>query len=1418
MAKLIKLPGSNPVNEGERKVVGYLETELPNTYSLIPNAEIIEPGRPAFEYDLIVIAPHALFVVEIKDWRGGIEGDDFTWVVAGEHVRQNPWLTTNNKARVLKSKIEALQPSIGRFWVEAIIAIADEQSEINLSGEVANRVFKYTKLPDVLKDRTFLTGKVNDLKSVRGYLESAIQEAAQGRQEGAQRFGDYEVAETLSRRDSVSEYLARNMLLRGAAPVRLRIFSYNPYLEENALAQRREVIRREAEALQKIGTHPNLIALQGYFTAPEDPNLFIEITDWSSEGTLRSLLSTNTPLSLERKLELGYGIAAGLKSAHEAGIIHRDIRPGNILIGRDKQPRLMNFDHARITMTGAKTVGPIKYDPDVPRNYLAPELLDPTNNPTPATDIYSLGVILFELLVGQPLFESPEEARRENTALGGPASFTGADIPPMLNDLVVSMMHPKPEKRLQSAEEVMKVLKEIREKPSQTNDEQVYEDVASIQMDLQEASVETEPALFDVGDVIDQKYQVQKRLEAGGSGRVYKVFDGIFEQVYALKLFESTNLSLKNLKREVQSLKDLDHPNIVKVITWGRLAQSGRLYLVSEFVEGEELFRFTTPDQHLPVREAAKVILDLLNALAFIHPNVDRIEEIRQRMDIGEITQDEYVEFQELKSEGLLHRDIKPANLMLTPDGLILIDFNIAARVSEAGATFIGTPGYMLPDVGIDEWKTDGDLFATGIVLYELVTGHHPYSDRKPNAEEQPTDPRVHIPELSPSFSELLLRAVSCSSLLRYKSASKFKQDLLDLREVYFQAVVKPSEEISLVLADWEINKPNYNPYVTRFLKLFSQASKDNSGTRGLNEIARLTYVNTRLDRLLRPEVLDGQYRLVIITGNAGDGKTAFIQSMERIVKKIGASINRITPNSSQFIYNGIKFYTNYDGSQDEGEQRANDQVLSEFFKPFEEANLDMLTADQTHLIAINEGRLIDFFQNPESQERFKKICTWILNYFDQDENGDNKPEWLKIVDLNQRSIVAQDPEVEEQSIIERQLQRFLQPVFWEPCENCEFINQCFIKFNINTLNDPASGLVVQERIRTLFEIVHLRRQLHITMRDMRSAISWLLFRDHDCDAVGASLENTIQPENQLQWFYYNAFSHDGEPPQGRADDRLVRLLRQVDPSQTSNPDTDRTLHFSELSKIQLLNFESRTETPSGLFNSWQIPLGWKATQEPNISANLIKRHQMLRRLAYFEKRGDDWKQMLPYQTFFEFKQIIEADIQENYDELRDKLVNSISIAEGARNLELSNEYICLRAGQQSKSALKSFRLFPRKDFQITVPNSKSHKHLEYTPDKIIFYHNPKDPKMRLQSTQAAELILSLDLYELLYQIRNGFVPSPNDIEGFFLNLVIFKNALSHLPFRRVLLTSDDKTFYEVVKNEDASINMQRLIGNWISQ
>lgn len=1403
MTKLVQLPNSRPANPSEAQVIQYLLGHLPNTYTLIPNAEIVQSGSPPFEYDLIVLAPHAVYVVEVKRWLGGIQGDDYTWLIGGLHYRPNPWLTTNNKARALKSAIEKRQPGIGQFWVEAVVAIADEQAELALRGECRQRVFRYTDLPAFLTDPQALSGKAGDLRPVQAYIEKAVLEAARGRRDQPLQFGSYRVLETLSCRDAAAEFLARHLLLPDSPAVRLRVFSYNPYLPPEERQRQQARIRREAEALLKIGYHPNLITLRSFEADTQDPNLFVEVTDWSEAGTLRALMSAGAPLSLERKLDLALGIAAGLTAAHAAGVIHRDLRPENVLIALDGAPRLMNFDHARIEAPEAHTVSPRPPEPGIPLAYLAPELEDPSFVPTPACDLYSLGMILFELLVGEPLYHNPDEARRA-AAPCGPLEFV-SDIPAALDELVCALLHADPQKRPQSAQQVLQVLQQIREKPSGTIPP--AEEVSPTQSEP--ALVELEPALFEEGDVIDGKYLVRKRLPPGGSGQVYQVYDGMFDRVYALKVFNNTNLATEFLQREARTLLEINHPNIVKVHSWGRLPRSGRLYLVSEFIEGEELTEYTRPDHHLPARQAVQVIVDLLSALEAIHPQVERLEELKAKLRAGELSYDdpEYEEYKTLSEKGWLHRDIKPSNLVLSPGGVRLIDFNIAARASEARHTYTGTPGYMLPTAGFTEWGPNCDLFATGVVLYELVTGHHPYPERKPGSAE-PTDPRQYVPDLSERFAHLLLRAVSCDPKVHYHSARRFRQDLLDLEDDYLQTLAPQAQPLGLELSAEELGLQNYNPYVTRLLKLYSQARRDNSGTRGLDEIARLTYVHTRLDRVLQPSILDGGYRLVIITGNAGDGKTAFIQNLEKAVEAQGSRVEHPTPNSSRFRYRGLEFITNYDGSQDEGAERANDQVLSEFFAAFDDANFNRVDKDTpVHLIAINEGRLVDFFSSlwgagqgvPAAAQRFHKLGGCIQAYFERSNGASGLPEWLLIVDLNQRSVIAPDPQEDNTSIFDRQLQALLKPELWQPCQGCAIQSRCFIKYNVDTLTDPISGAAVRERLRALFKIVHLRRQLHITMRDLRSALSWMLLRDHTCQDVASLLASNASPAERLHRLYFNAFGQEGAPNAIQGEDRLVRLLRQIDPAAVANPAVDRALHFRGLGGLSMLAFDSRSPLAGEWLEEW--------SQQSRSPAVQLQKHAFLRRLAFFERRDGGWRSMLPYRHWERFENIVQQQ-SEALDGLKSEIGRGFSFVEGARHEHLQT-YVCIRAGQTVKARLRSFRLFPLSDFEIELPQFQESRYLEHTIDHFSFIHNPQDASLVIEGAQKAALTVSLDLLELLEEINNGYVPSPDDISGIFINLLTFKNALAHLPYNRVLLTRDDRRYYELTQTTDSRLQLR---------
>ena len=1410
MAKLINLPATRPANPAEAQVIQHLVDGLPNTYTIIPNAEIAQPGGPPFEYDVIVIAPHAVYVVEVKRWLGGIQGDDFTWLVGGIHHRPNPWLTANNKSRVLKNAIESRLPGMGRFWVEAVVTIVDDVGQINLRGNCRKKVFRHTDLPAFLMDSSALEGKVNDLRPLRANLEMAVQQAARGRQIGPLQYGSYKVIETLAQGEIVSEFLARNLLLPDSPPARLRVFSYNPYLPADQLESHKAALRREAEALQKIGFHPNLITLRSFEAAPEDPNLLLEITDWSESGTLRALMNTN-PLSLERKLELALGITAGLKAAHNAKVIHRDLRPENVLIGTDGAPRLMNFEHARMESSGAPTVGLRKPEPGIPQAYIAPELSLLNPQITTSVDLYSLGMIVFELLVGKVLYESPKEALSSPDTPTSPLEYA-SDVPPDLNMLVRDLLQLDPAKRPQTAQEVWDRLRDISEKPSGT-----VLPVAPLSPLTEQPPDEVEPAVFKVGQPIDGKYEVQKKLAEGGFGQVYKVYDGILDKVFALKIFTNASMSFETLKQEAGALVKLNHPNIVKVETWGRLQQSGRFYMVSEFVEGEELARFTDPDQRLSIREAVQIMMDVLGALEYLHPKVDRIAELREKTIQGDITGEEYAEFRDLQDGGWLHRDIKPNNLILSATGVKLIDFNIATRASEAGITMTGTLGYMLPSVGFMRWNTEGDLFATAIVLYELVTGHHPYPEGKPGIADA-TDPGKYVPEIAPAFAELLLRAVSCSDTEHYHSASRFRNDLLALNGEYLQALPPPITQVDLHLDPSEIGRSNYNPYVTRLLKLYSQAKHDNSGTRGLDEIAELTYVQTRLDRVLQPAILNGQYRLVIITGNAGDGKTAFIQSLEKTVEGLGGRIDHPTSNASQFQHRGLQFVANYDGSQDEGAEHTNDQVLSEFFATFDDTHFANIGASTpVHLIAINEGRLVDFFSdlwmvNQSASavvQNFQQLGKCIQRYFEHNGHDAGLPEWLLIVDLNQRSVVAPDPDHENASIFDRQLQAFLKPEFWQPCNTCAIQTRCFIKYNVDTFADPISGPAVRGRVRALFEIIHLRRQLHITMRDLRSALSWMLFRDQSCKEVAQELEKNLLPVEKLNRFYHNAFRGNQTTSEiNQGDDRLVRLLRQIDPAEVANPITDRVLFYKGLNGLPMLTFDKRNSLVHEVLESWMLPNTLQAAQQPEKLQVHHEHHRILRRLAFFERRDLSWEQMLPYRHLDDFKKATQEQTQDTTN-LMNKVARGFSFVEGARNRDLAEGFVCIRAGQNIKARVRSFRLFPLADFTIQIPPFQASQYLEYTNHHFTFVHESNSVEQSLLSSQKATLTVSLDLLDLLEEINGGYIPSPDDVSGIFINLLTFKNALAHLPYNRVMLTRDDKRYYELTQIDQARLRLQ---------
>src|SRR6185503_7256621 len=162
-----------------------------------------------------------------------------------------------------------------------------------------------------------------------------------------------------------------------------------------------------------------------------------------------------------------------------------------------------------------------------------------------------------------------------------------------------------------------------------------YRNLSSILNDAEKETIpprseatDQEPAVYEVGQIIDSKYEVRKLMPPGAAGQVYGVYDEVFERMCALKIFNNSALSTDSFKTEARLLLNISHPNIVRVYDWGVLKKSGRFYLISEYVDGDELTRHTNPGNLLPLPRAIQVILDLLSALEYLHPDTERLNEL----------------------------------------------------------------------------------------------------------------------------------------------------------------------------------------------------------------------------------------------------------------------------------------------------------------------------------------------------------------------------------------------------------------------------------------------------------------------------------------------------------------------------------------------------------------------------------------------------------------------------------------------------------------------------------------------------------------------------------------------------------------------------------------------------------------------
>lgn len=300
------------------------------------------------------------------------------------------------------------------------------------------------------------------------------------------------------------------------------------------------------------------------------------------------------------------------------------------------------------------------------------------------------------------------------------------------------------------------------------------------------------------------KYKIVEMVAKGGMGIVYKAKHPNLKHELVIKklTIRGNKVILDRFKREARLLLELQHANIVRMYDY--FTEGSFHYIVLEFVDGMALDKLLKKVGKFSWPTALLLLRDSCKALQFAH------------------------------SKGVIHRDIKPANILISKKGEIkLADFGIAASekentvdegITQVGVT-LGTPAYMPPEQFEDSKNVDAraDIYAMGIMLYEMVTGKKPYSGNMvPETiiqinKGQYAAPKKLEPELPPTISRLIKKMMNAKPNKRFKDVESVLKVVNRLLKRYDVREIRVSMVKSMLLKEYE--EPNFVPKNKNFIK-----------------------------------------------------------------------------------------------------------------------------------------------------------------------------------------------------------------------------------------------------------------------------------------------------------------------------------------------------------------------------------------------------------------------------------------------------------------------------------------------------------------------------------------------------------------------------------------------------------------------
>ncbi|MEB3221543.1 MAG: protein kinase [Candidatus Sericytochromatia bacterium] len=739
------------VEQGETALVSTL-LPLPSGWTVLP--QLVLPGHQFHhepgDVDAVVLNERGLFLIEYRHWHGRIEVSAASnwrqvFVSGDRHERPNPLPQLRAKRAGLESFLA--ERGLARAPIHLVLAFPD-RSELELgAGDTAATALE--GIPALSLGQVVAWMLADSPDRPVGALSAPDQAAIaeQLRPASPRRLvNQYLLTSTLSRTENQTTYLAWDTQLERTKL--LKELRYDPYQQPDKLDRVRNELLREAKLTMQL-RHDHIVSVE--HVIPRDDCYYL-VTEWIEDcKTLAQVLEEHghAPLPVDQAVAICLALADGLAHAHAQGIVHRDVRPENILVAPRGVVKIANFGLAKQAGVGTQqTIDLRRMAQENP--YVAPEFKVGQaghHQVDQRSDVYSVATLLYKLLTGR----TPQHLDEKYT--DRPSQLNGK-VPSALDAVIEKGMRIDPQQRLST--------------------------MAVFRQRL---------ALYDQpGSSEGSRYTDRKMAARTLSSLVFQAHDEKLQRPVALKklLLEprlteaERQVLLSQLLREAQLASGLMHPYIVSV--FDHFIEDGDGYIVMEWLEGQTLRELLNRKQQLSLAHIKQIVDQVGNALQYAH------------------------------SQGVVHRDIKPENIMFHENKATVLDFGIAhtldrAHVAELGKTS-GTARYVAPEtLSRGEADVRADVFALGVVVYELLTNQYPYSPdaivaRYAGTVVHPPQPASKLNlECDAALDAVLARALEIDPEQRWATVADFQKAFLSTESSPLSFEPEPGDGWSRLVA-----------------------------------------------------------------------------------------------------------------------------------------------------------------------------------------------------------------------------------------------------------------------------------------------------------------------------------------------------------------------------------------------------------------------------------------------------------------------------------------------------------------------------------------------------------------------------------------------------------------------------------------